>query len=239
MLCMLCCLTLVIKRKGQRFASFFMPLVLLLSAGCCATAVGYRYAYVKLVGPHKPPPVQISFTLQKLNTDEAFAVIRNPRLLDETTPFWFRLVIRKHSVEAINDFLAKSDPKMMQISNDEGVEPLQLPLYFDYWMLAFLAPFPWRSKVTHCEKRGPKAAESYQLTYEQAFGPFFGGFVHTHVVHAHSECGSQVDDTIEFDVTSEPIVNSITWHVLSYLLRGRSQKLNLRYGGIVIDPVAK
>ena len=103
--------------------------------------LGYRYAYIKLVGRHKPPPVQISFTLQNLNTDEAFAVIRNPRLLDETTPFWFRLVIRKHSVEAINDFLAKSEPKVMlskeaalKIKDDNGKhDKLQLPLYFDYW----------------------------------------------------------------------------------------------------------
>ena len=209
-----------------------MPLFLLVSAGCCVTAVGYRYAYIKLVGKHKPPPVQISFTLQNLNTDEAFAVIRNPRLLDETTPFWFRLVIRKHSVEAINDFLAKSDPKMMPSDESGKDNPLQLPLYFDYWMLAFLAPFPWRSKVTHCEKRGDAKA-TYQLTYEQAFGPFFGGFVHTHMVHA-SDGGSQVDDTIDFDVTSEPVINNITWHVLSHLLRGRCEKLNRSYGGSVI-----
>ena len=31
--------------------------------------------------------VRVDFTLQNLNTDQAFAVIRNPRLLDETTPF--------------------------------------------------------------------------------------------------------------------------------------------------------
>ena len=30
--------------------------------------------------------VRVDFTLQNLNTDQAFAVIRNPRLLDETTP---------------------------------------------------------------------------------------------------------------------------------------------------------
>eukprot|EP00438_Fugacium_kawagutii_P004528 Skav222270 [mRNA] locus=scaffold807:5992:6645:+ [translate_table: standard] len=216
-----------------------MPLVLLVAG--CATAVGYRYAYVKLLGKHKPPPVQISFTLQNLNTDEAFEVIRNPTLLDETTPFWFRLVIRKHSVEAIKDFLAKSDPKMMPFKDDAKNEAsqkdndqLQLPLYFDYWMRAFLVPFPWRSKVTHCEKHGATDSAQYQLTYEQAFGPFFGGFVHTHIVHAHNAGGSQVDDTIEFDVTSEPVVNNITWHVLSYLLRGRCENLNGRYGGTVL-----
>ena len=218
-----------------------MPLVLLCAG--CATALGYRYAYIKLVGRHKPPPVQISFTLQNLNTDEAFAVIRNPRLLDETTPFWFRLVIRKHSVKAINDFLAKSEPKVMlskeaalKIKDDNGKhDKLQLPLYFDYWMLAFALPFPWQSKVTECEKsegdeRGPA---TYRLTYEQAFGPFFGGFVHTHIVHAHAGV-SQVDDAIDFDVTSEPVVNTITWHVLSYLLRGRCENLNSSYGGTIL-----
>ncbi|CAK8986797.1 unnamed protein product, partial [Durusdinium trenchii] len=146
--------------------------------------------------------VTVSFTLQK-STQEAFAVIRNPQLLDQTTPFWFRLIIRTESVEAINDFLAKSDPL---VAENLPTFPLKLPLYFDYWMLAFIVPFPWRSKVTQCEKlhdsgKSSSSTPSFQLTY---------------------------------DVTSEPVVNNITWYVLNYLLRGRCENLNLSYGGSIV-----
>ncbi|CAK9092133.1 40S ribosomal protein S9-1, partial [Durusdinium trenchii] len=211
---------------------FAMPV--LLMCGCCAAAVGYRYVYTKLMGRHTPPPVTVSFTLQK-STQEAFAVIRNPQLLDQTTPFWFRLIIRTESVEAINDFLAKSDPL---VAENLPTFPLKLPLYFDYWMLAFIVPFPWRSKVTQCEKlhdsgKSSSSTPSFQLTYEQAIGPFLGGFIHTHTVIAR-DGGSQIDDSIEFDVTSEPVVNNITWYVLNYLLRGRCENLNLSYGGSIV-----
>ncbi|CAK8986799.1 unnamed protein product [Durusdinium trenchii] len=116
--------------------------------------------------------------------------------------------------------------------------PLKLPLYFDYWMLAFIVPFPWRSKVTQCEKlhdsgKSSSSTPSFQLTYEQAIGPFLGGFIHTHTVIAR-DGGSQIDDSIEFDVTSEPVVNNITWYVLNYLLRGRCENLNLSYGGSIV-----
>ncbi|CAJ1338801.1 unnamed protein product [Effrenium voratum] len=81
-----------------------------LSAGCCCiAAAGYRYTYTRLVGNHKPPPVRVSFTLA-LSPAEAFTLIRNPRLLDDTTPLWFRLVIREHSKEAVADFLENSEP---------------------------------------------------------------------------------------------------------------------------------
>lgn len=66
-------------------------------------------------------------------------------------------------------------------------------------------------------------------------GPFFGGFQHSHVVLLHG-CGSRVEDSIQFDVTSEPLVNGLTWYVLSYLLRGRCEKLNALHGGAVLEP---
>ncbi|CAJ1442410.1 unnamed protein product [Effrenium voratum] len=176
------------------------------------------YTYTRLVGNHKPPPVRVSFTLA-LSPAEAFTLIRNPRLLDDTTPLWFRLVIREHSKEAVADFLENSEP-------DKDLSHLQLPLHIDYWMLAFALPFPWRSRVTECAREG-KA--QFRLTYEQAMGPFLG-FVHSHVVSPHA-AGCRVDDTIEFDVTSEPIVNTITWHVLTFLLQGRCRNLNESHGG--------
>ncbi|CAJ1338800.1 unnamed protein product [Effrenium voratum] len=127
-----------------------------LSAGCCCiAAAGYRYTYTRLVGNHKPPPVRVSFTLA-LSPAEAFTLIRNPRLLDDTTPLWFRLVIREHSKEAVADFLENSEP-------DKDLSHLQLPLHIDYWMLAFALPFPWRSRVTECAREG-KA--QFRLTYE-------------------------------------------------------------------------
>ncbi|CAE7199520.1 RPS9B [Symbiodinium sp. CCMP2592] len=227
-----------------------MP-VLLVSAGCCAAAFGYRALYIKIRGPHKPaeaecprrrgclgwqkllvPQVQVrvDFTLQNLNTDQAFAVIRNPRLLDETTPFWFRLIIRKKSQQDIEDFLAKSEPQLLK----EQKSQLELPLFFNYWMLAFVVPFPWTSKVTQCERCNSSGAD-YQLTYEQAIGPFFGGFVHTHLVKTSPAGGSLVEDTIEFDVTSEPLVNNVTWFVLDFLLRGRCENLNRSHGGKILN----
>eukprot|EP00439_Symbiodinium_sp_Y106_P084597 s8_g26.t1 len=200
-----------------------MP-VLLVSAGCCAAAFGYRVwlqsqgraLYIKIQGPHKPAPVRVDFTLQNLNTDQAFAVIRNPRLLDETTPFWFRLIIRKKSQQDIEDFLAKSEPQLLKDYPSEQQSQLELPLFFNYWMLAFVVPFPWTSK-------------------EQAIGPFFGGFVHTHLVKTSPAGGSLVEDTIEFDVTSEPLVNNITWFVLDFLLRGRCENLNRSHGGKILN----
>ncbi|CAE7853391.1 RpS9 [Symbiodinium sp. KB8] len=185
--------------------------------------------YIKIRGPHKPAPVRVDFTLQNLNTDQAFAVIRNPRLLDETTPFWFRLIIRKKSQD-IEDFLAKSEPQLLK----EQKSQLELPLFFNYWMLAFVVPFPWTSKVTQCERCNSSGAD-YQLTYEQAIGPFFGGFVHTHLVKTSPAGGSLVEDTIEFDVTSEPLVNNITWFVLDFLLRGRCENLNRSHGGRILN----
>ncbi|CAJ1338802.1 unnamed protein product [Effrenium voratum] len=116
------------------------------------------YTYTRLVGNHKPPPVRVSFTLA-LSPAEAFTLIRNPRLLDDTTPLWFRLVIREHSKEAVADFLENSEP-------DKDLSHLQLPLHIDYWMLAFALPFPWRSRVTECAREG-KA--QFRLTYAIGF----------------------------------------------------------------------
>ena len=99
----------------------------------------------------------MSFTLDMSSVD-AFCVIRNPRLLDETTPCWFRLIIRQRSVQDIEDFLLKSDPKGVKEGEDFDLE---LPLHFDYWMLAFIIPFPWKSRVTECSAEN----STFRLSY--------------------------------------------------------------------------
>ena len=40
-------------------------------------------------------------------------------------------MIRRRSVQAIEDFLVRSDPKMLSGAEDFDLE---LPLHFDYWM---------------------------------------------------------------------------------------------------------
>ena len=82
--------------------------------------------------------------------------------------------------------------------------------------------------------------------------------MHTHLVKENPSGGSLVEDTIEFearpdllrgklyhlphlprmpskDVTSEPVVNNITWFVLDFLLRGRCRNLNGSYGGEILN----
>lgn len=221
------------------------------AAACVGSLVGYRCLYVQIKGRHRPQPVTVRFSLTKLSAGEAFEVIRNPRLLDETTPGWFRLVIRKDSEPKVEELLQKSTVLALDsTARREGTEEtsdadidacLQLPMYLRYWMLAFCVPFPWTSKVTHCgimkvDEPGV-APTAYQLTYEQHIGPFLGGFSHTHHVKqlGHDAVGSIIEDVIEFDVTSEPIVNTVTWYVLDWLLRGRCRVLNDRYGGEVLN----
>eukprot|EP00931_Biecheleriopsis_adriatica_P094383 TRINITY_DN68039_c0_g1_i1.p1 TRINITY_DN68039_c0_g1~~TRINITY_DN68039_c0_g1_i1.p1 ORF type:complete len:229 (-),score=19.88 TRINITY_DN68039_c0_g1_i1:92-748(-) len=216
-------------------ASFTRQQLLRGAMGCCGAAAVYRTAYVVLAGHHQPAPVRVEFSLSSLSPEQAFEVIRNPRLLDETTPPWFRLVIRRCSEQAVDAFLEKST-LLAEGKADSADEVLVLPIYLKYWMLAFFLPFPWTSKVTHCGRCEGPPFPCYQLTYEQHVGPFFGGFRHSHFVKAGEvgKHGATVEDVIDFDVTSEPIINSLTWYVLDWILRGRCKVLNQRYGGNIL-----
>eukprot|EP00930_Biecheleria_cincta_P005589 TRINITY_DN106517_c0_g1_i1.p1 TRINITY_DN106517_c0_g1~~TRINITY_DN106517_c0_g1_i1.p1 ORF type:complete len:109 (+),score=9.48 TRINITY_DN106517_c0_g1_i1:62-388(+) len=78
------------------------------AAACVGSLVGYRCLYVQCKGRHKPQPVAIRFSLSTLSAGEAFEVIRNPTLLDETTPAWFRLVIRENSKPNVEELLQRS-----------------------------------------------------------------------------------------------------------------------------------
>mmetsp|Transcript_72285 Transcript_72285/g.207397 ORF Transcript_72285/g.207397 Transcript_72285/m.207397 type:complete len:254 (-) Transcript_72285:13-774(-) len=156
------------------------------SAAAGATFVAWRQLYMGLHGEHRIR-VRADFELG-LSGQEGFKVMSDPCLLDETTPWWFHVVIRDGGRDAIGRLagLVEQTSRASSSSSSSVAPPavevatavVDPELQISYWIFfGRFVPIPWTSSVA------PVSLEQgwCRLTYRQAFGPY-RAFEHTHWV---------------------------------------------------------
>mmetsp|Transcript_88156 Transcript_88156/g.248019 ORF Transcript_88156/g.248019 Transcript_88156/m.248019 type:complete len:229 (-) Transcript_88156:13-699(-) len=212
-----------------------------------ATYAAWRCFYRSKFGEHVVR-MKADFELD-VSQKEGFVVMSDPGLLDETTPWWFHIVIRERSMAVVQELLGHVEMLTLDahtgegFAEDAGGRPhRQEPFIISYWIFfGYLLPSPWTSEVAPiCLDREGR----YRLTYRQRVGPY-SSFEHTHLVSESRSSADDstspcclVEDTIVANVLGEPILNGFASVLLKWILISRGSMLTARYGGRVLKVAA-
>eukprot|EP00929_Paragymnodinium_shiwhaense_P036554 TRINITY_DN19571_c0_g1_i1.p1 TRINITY_DN19571_c0_g1~~TRINITY_DN19571_c0_g1_i1.p1 ORF type:complete len:254 (+),score=44.93 TRINITY_DN19571_c0_g1_i1:60-764(+) len=220
---------------SSRIASRVAKTVAASGAGFATWSIGYQ----SVCGAHE---VRLEATyILDTDVNNGFKVMSDPRLLDDTTPWWFHIVMTKASAPQLQALMKHVDSVLAGLQQTDA-EPDSFLL--NYWVFfGYVMPVPWTSDVFALDR----VADKFRLSYRQKLGPY-RSFEHTHLVSAGlpvktatkgdpvcpSPASCVVEDSIVASVLGEPLLNNMCSILLAQILIARGRTLTAAYGGRVL-----
>lgn len=171
-------------------------------------------------GPNRRPDLQSSgwrgVTSVEVGADQAvaFALIADPRRLNELTPGWFDLQVKSELPFA---------------NHAGGIRPMAPGDRVRYRLKLGPVPLVWESEIEHWDAPG-------RLSYSQRRGPY-SWFWHDHILESIPG-GTRITDVVEYGVPGGALVHStVVLPMLTRIFETRQRRLLEMLGRVGQSPL--